>query len=1420
MDLLMRSEREGRWPDLVAFVSVVLLPKPDGGFRPIGLFPTLIRVWMRLRRDMVDNWEKDNQRSFLYAGRQRGAHIAAWTQSARAEAATQGGATFAQLLLDLAKCFEVVPHDILVAEAGAVGYPLPLLRLSIAAYRLPRALAVNGVYSSMVVARRGITAGSGTATTELRVLLIRLLDRIATRFPQAVLNVFVDDMSVEATGTQHSVVAVVAAAGKALCDGLVALRLKLSEGKCQCSANSASVGHRVAAALSEFGVRYSARVKSLGVGMASGARRNVKVQASRFRTFAARLRNYAKLQRSRVATARIIRTGGKATMTYGDDVAGVSDAALLSRRRAVAAAVSTSTHGRDLELALILTDSTEKQHIDPAYDAHLLPIGRWAEAVYMAWCPLPLLRASVARAIARLSGAARPWGKVHGPAAAAVASAHRLRWTVRGATVFVTDRGRILDLTLDPPAVVRKEVAEAVTRWRWARVADQHPHLARHPDAHVSQCNGACAPLAHAPAAIGPIRRLLSAAARTAQWTVAHQAALRSAVVNTQWPQTRLHSAGLADTTECQLCKAAGIVHAGANSHSLLAEAPSGTLIHRLTACRPTFEQAARAFPSASKGLAAIRDRLRRAIGLDRDSPVDPPRIVPDPSWTHALPPPRDPTSSDPHSAPPCPHNSAVANTTTSSSHWGPQHPRLDAWHDEVPSKARRADIQAGASDAAWARCASAGAISHALVPLPVVPAADLTDEGTFHWHGDPPTDSVLATFYTDGSLLDADLPGCARLGWAFVAVDGSGNTVAAASGVPPPWIDSITGAEAWALLMAARSASHGSAYRTDSLNCVDTVRKGAAWALAPQRPLARVWRAALRLFDASDGGASIVWMPAHTEISDVGHKRLSDGSTLTAIDRQSNDTADALAKAAAATMRVPVALRAEVATTLHTTHCLAQCLGRTTHAANHNPNPPHRDSTPTTCHHRSPDEPSSRQSPSRVLADRPPALGGHDLFQCGALWSCRTCWATTRTKKVLASARCTGPATERWGAREEVLRCAGASDGPRHARIMTDGVIWCVRCGLYAISHAIGLARPCAGYTTSDGTRACRNNIAAFKHPRTKQPLQPPHFPEPGHARRALASPMVFSKWGARILGSMWADTEAAAAFNHQRPLATPPPHYHSATATVHATSVTPPTDRSSTHTHTPLSPPPPPFATASRKRLRGKQHPLAVAHDQVAPRSDNAQSNIGSAPASPTRDIAVPALAGRSRCETQPARPHILRPTRVQSSSGDVPCLLQDPSEVLPTHASIANGVADAGCAQFVCVQKDRNGAHGFSPVAQPWRKRPAAAVSRDQLLRELRSRINDVVVESATGNGHNHVAGAHAPPTPSVAVASCMLPRSTGNTIQSGCPSLRKRPPAVFERSQLLRRLGRVLANSERCFMGCINDYTDSKRRELLF
>ena len=42
-------EDKGDWCDVLNLVLIVLLPKSAGGFRPIGLFPTVIRIWMRAR---------------------------------------------------------------------------------------------------------------------------------------------------------------------------------------------------------------------------------------------------------------------------------------------------------------------------------------------------------------------------------------------------------------------------------------------------------------------------------------------------------------------------------------------------------------------------------------------------------------------------------------------------------------------------------------------------------------------------------------------------------------------------------------------------------------------------------------------------------------------------------------------------------------------------------------------------------------------------------------------------------------------------------------------------------------------------------------------------------------------------------------------------------------------------------------------------------------------------------------------------------------------------------------------------------------------------------------------------------------------------------------------------------------------------
>ena len=200
IDLFEECEAAGSWPEQIGVVIVVLIPKPEGGFRPIGLLPNPPRIWMRLRREQAKQWEVKCDRPFLYAGSGRGSTVAAWKQSLRAELAAATHARYAQLLLDLVKAFERIPYRVLLREANRLRYPLRLIRLAIATYKLPRVVRVGTAFSDIIFAVRGIVAGSGLATIEMRLVMVDIVDAALTMHPDVEPTLFVDDLSAEVVG--------------------------------------------------------------------------------------------------------------------------------------------------------------------------------------------------------------------------------------------------------------------------------------------------------------------------------------------------------------------------------------------------------------------------------------------------------------------------------------------------------------------------------------------------------------------------------------------------------------------------------------------------------------------------------------------------------------------------------------------------------------------------------------------------------------------------------------------------------------------------------------------------------------------------------------------------------------------------------------------------------------------------------------------------------------------------------------------------------------------------------------------------------------------------------------------------------------------------------------------------------------------
>ena len=393
--ILMACELWGAWPALVRYVLIVLLPKSEGGRRPIGLFPTVVRVWSRARVIVARAWESAHSRPTIFGGAGMGAQRAAWVSAFKAEAAARKDATFTQSLLDLVKAFEQIPHRILARYAVKHGYNLWLLRLSLAAYRLQRSIGAEGTYSRTILAVCGITAGSSFATTELRVILLDVVDDTCAIWKSLSFSLYVDDAALAADGADDVAVAVTAGATdhaiRLMEDGL---GLEVSVTKSVATASTFGVAVRTARCSVTSKLTPKRTAKLLGAAAGGGRRRRARYSAARLRTFKTKLKRIKALRRLGVDATTIVRATGAPALAYGWEVTGVSDSQLKAARCAVATAAAPDAGGKNPDVVLAVLDARGGT-VDPAFMAHIGPIKSWALAWWQGWAPPARARAGV-----------------------------------------------------------------------------------------------------------------------------------------------------------------------------------------------------------------------------------------------------------------------------------------------------------------------------------------------------------------------------------------------------------------------------------------------------------------------------------------------------------------------------------------------------------------------------------------------------------------------------------------------------------------------------------------------------------------------------------------------------------------------------------------------------------------------------------------------------------------------------------------------------------------------------------------------------------------------------------------------------------------------------------------------------------------
>ena len=208
----------------------------------------------------------------------------------------------------------MIPHQELINAAASREYPLKLLRLSLAAYRLQCAVGINGLFAECVRATRGITAGSGHATAELRVLLIDMIASIQSRWPPASgvsLILYVDDLTIMATGSaqevQDKINRITAFTTYILED---VLKLEVSTKKSVVTASTPQLAAKIARANSKKNLKPVQSAKLLGTATTAGARRCTKLLKNRLTCFKVVRKRINKLRVAGVNTVVMARAAG------------------------------------------------------------------------------------------------------------------------------------------------------------------------------------------------------------------------------------------------------------------------------------------------------------------------------------------------------------------------------------------------------------------------------------------------------------------------------------------------------------------------------------------------------------------------------------------------------------------------------------------------------------------------------------------------------------------------------------------------------------------------------------------------------------------------------------------------------------------------------------------------------------------------------------------------------------------------------------------------------------------------------------------------------------------------------------------------------------------------------------------------------
>ena len=546
IDIFIHMIRRGLTAAAVNLILVKLIPKADGGERPIGLFSAFLRVLMKLlRRTVGQKWLQDKMPAHWYGVKGRPSSQAVWSRLIAARYAKATGAIALGSLYDVTKAFDHLVWKAIFLAAETLGFPIILVRFLIHLYGCERKVVVGrGVART---SRPTISVIAGCVFADIMMFLVMYgIDALVKKAaPLAHAAVVADDYQLLVCKPREQAIRIMLRAHAACTRAFGEVGLPISVKKQVLLTSDESAAQDIADVEPALADSRRRTARNLGVDYTLGKRRYTLVFAARVHKTSKKFLKIKAMRSVGIDTSHFVVSLVNSSHTYGNDCIGASPSQVRLCRAAAHRGVTRSPSGRSATLDLALSRA-QPTALDPTYRLNSGPIFALTSALWDKWVPRQWILRTWNDAFLCANSKGFSWNSVTDGLLAAAATCKRIAWTSVTPGSFITNEGVAIDCDAVCPRSVRL-LADRATETA----------ILKHT---VANDNDLRSLGPHAVPWMLPLRRLVAQKPKE-NWTPLNQSMLRCCNAKGQWPPQRLKDANLIDNGDCYLCGGPGTTH-------------------------------------------------------------------------------------------------------------------------------------------------------------------------------------------------------------------------------------------------------------------------------------------------------------------------------------------------------------------------------------------------------------------------------------------------------------------------------------------------------------------------------------------------------------------------------------------------------------------------------------------------------------------------------------------------------------------------------------------------------------------------------------------------------------------------------------------------------------------------------------------